>query len=84
MEPSVGLDGAENLAPTSIRSQYRPARSELLFRLSYPGPHKVQRKRSNTEDSSDLLIIMQGRTRLSDDARTKNLKLSRKVEEAYG
>ena len=29
--------GAENLAPTGIRSPERPARSELLYRLSYPG-----------------------------------------------
>ena len=29
---------AENLAPTRIRSQDRPARSESLYRLSYPGP----------------------------------------------
>ena len=31
--------GAENLAPTGIRSPDRPARSESLYRLSYPGPH---------------------------------------------
>jgi len=30
--------GAENLAPTGIRSPDRRARSELLQRLSYPGP----------------------------------------------
>ena len=30
--------GAENLAPTWIRSPGRPARSESLYRLSYPGP----------------------------------------------
>jgi hypothetical protein len=30
--------GAENLAPTGIRSPNRPARSESLYRLSYPGP----------------------------------------------
>ena len=29
----------ENLAPTGIRSPDRPARSESLYRLSYPGPH---------------------------------------------
>jgi hypothetical protein len=31
--------GAENLAPTGIRSPDRPARSESLYRLSYSGPH---------------------------------------------
>ena len=30
--------GAENLAPTGIRSPNRPARNESLYRLSYPGP----------------------------------------------
>jgi hypothetical protein len=30
--------GEENLAPTGIRSPDRPARSESLYRLSYPGP----------------------------------------------
>jgi len=30
--------GAENLAPTGIRSSDRPARSQSLYRLSYPGP----------------------------------------------
>ena len=30
--------GAKNLAPTGCRSPDRPARSELLYRLSYPGP----------------------------------------------
>jgi hypothetical protein len=30
--------GAENLAPTGIRSPDRPARSQSLYHLSYPGP----------------------------------------------
>ena len=36
----VGLGaGVENLAPTGIRSPDHPARSDSLYRLSYPGPH---------------------------------------------
>ena len=36
----VGPTGLqENLATTSIRSPDRPARSQSLYRLSYPGPH---------------------------------------------
>ena len=36
--------GAENLALTGIRSPDRPARSESLYRLSYPGrPRKFIR-----------------------------------------
>ena len=33
--------GAENLAPTGIRSPDRPARSELKYRLSYPGQLRI-------------------------------------------
>ena len=36
--PRTVWTGAENLAPTGIRSPDRPARSESLYRLSYPGP----------------------------------------------
>ena len=38
MGPRAGLDSAENLGPTGIRSPEHPARSESLYRLSYPGP----------------------------------------------
>jgi len=38
--PRAGLAGAENLATTGIRSPDRPARSESLHQLRYPGPHK--------------------------------------------
>ena len=34
--PGLFWTGAENLAPTRIRSLYRPARNELLYRLSCP------------------------------------------------
>jgi len=37
MTPRPVGTGAENLAPTGIRSTDRPARSESLYRLSYPG-----------------------------------------------
>jgi hypothetical protein len=33
--------GAESFVPTGIRSRDRPARSESLYRLSYPVPRKV-------------------------------------------
>ena len=36
--PGPVWTGAENLAATGIRSADRPARSQLLYRLSYPGP----------------------------------------------
>ena len=34
--PGPVWTGAENLAPTGIRSPDRPARSQSLYRLSYP------------------------------------------------
>ena len=36
--PGPVWTGAENLAPTRIRSPDRPASSVSLYRLSYPGP----------------------------------------------
>ena len=36
--PEPVWTGAENLAFTGIRSPVHPARSESLYRLSYPGP----------------------------------------------
>ena len=35
--PGPVWTGTEDLAPTGIRSPYRPARSDSLHRLSYPG-----------------------------------------------
>jgi hypothetical protein len=35
--------GAESLAPTGIRSPDRPARSQSLYRLSYPAHRNRQR-----------------------------------------
>jgi hypothetical protein len=38
--PRVGLDECgKSRLPTGIRSLDRPARSESLYRLRYPGPH---------------------------------------------
>jgi hypothetical protein len=39
--PRTGLTGSgKSCPPNGIRSPDRPARSELLYRLSYPGPHQ--------------------------------------------
>jgi hypothetical protein len=37
--PGLVWTGADNIAPNGIRSLYRAARSESLYRLSYPGPY---------------------------------------------
>ena len=36
--PGLVWTGADNLAPTGIQSPDRPTSSQLLYRLSYPGP----------------------------------------------
>jgi hypothetical protein len=47
--PGPVWTAAENLAPTRIRSPDRPARSESLYRLSYPGPQTdLQVRKSNS------------------------------------
>ena len=51
----AGLDGCEHFAPTGIRSPDRPARSELLYRLRYPGPPSGESNKQNW-DSSDCLF----------------------------
>ena len=45
--------GAENLTPTGIRSPDRPARSELLYRLHYPGPrlHSTLNEKAELEQT---------------------------------
>ena len=42
--PGLVWTGAENLAPTGIRSPDRPAHSQSLYRLRYLAPHKIQGK----------------------------------------
>ena len=39
--PRAGVDGCGKSRPIGIRSQDSPARSESLYRLIYPGPHKM-------------------------------------------
>ena len=40
--PGPVWKGAESLAPTGIRFPDRPARSESLYRQSYPGPYAIE------------------------------------------
>ena len=40
--PGPVWTGAENLAPTGITSQDRPARSQSLYRLGYPAHSNVE------------------------------------------
>jgi hypothetical protein len=45
---------AENLAPTGFQSLARPARSESLYRLSYPGSRKYL-TREKSEDPRESM-----------------------------
>ena len=47
---------AENLAPTGIRSPDRPARSQSLYRLSYPAPNVCSRLLKSFERIYCLLL----------------------------
>ena len=47
MGPGPFWTGAEYLAPTVIRSPDRPAHSESLHRLSYPGPRSLLSRDTN-------------------------------------
>ena len=47
--PGLVWTGAENLAPTRIRSPDCSARSESLYRLSYPDPRYYDVRTQNTE-----------------------------------
>ena len=46
--PGPVWTGVENLAPTGIRSPERPARSQSLYRLRYPGPSAAVKGSFNT------------------------------------
>jgi hypothetical protein len=48
---------AENLAPTGIRSPDRPARSESLYRLRYPGPQRPPLPRQNLQMNSKSTAV---------------------------
>jgi hypothetical protein len=41
-DSGTALMGPENLAPTEFRSPDRPARTESLYRLSYPGTSHIK------------------------------------------
>jgi hypothetical protein len=42
LAPGPVWTGAENLAPTTIQSPYHPARSQSLYRLSYPAHYNLK------------------------------------------
>ena len=43
MGPRAGLEGCGKFRPTGFRSPHIPARSELPYRLSYPGSSQYSR-----------------------------------------
>ena len=71
--PRSGLDGTENFVGTGIRSPDRPARSELPYRLSYPGrfTYNIDRLKSRIKiptkvtKYSSLYLFCKTRTKLT-------------------
>jgi hypothetical protein len=53
-DPGLVWTCAENLAPTRIRSQDRPARSVSPYRLSYRGLHFCKTQQDNAGHMQDL------------------------------
>jgi hypothetical protein len=55
--PGLVWTGAENLAPNGIRSPDRPARSESLYRLRYPG-HSIHNSHTLNDSFGGLVVSM--------------------------
>ena len=77
--PGPVWTGAENLAPTGIRSPDRPARSESLYRLSYPGPFKRNQTNTNTyhDHMSNITTGKERERGLMSPKATRNTTLNR-------
>jgi hypothetical protein len=56
--PGAGLDRCGKSCPTGIRSPDLPARSESLYRLSYPGSHLNYIIQAVFFDGGVMLIIV--------------------------
>jgi hypothetical protein len=56
--PGPFWKGAENLNPTEIRSPDRPARSELLYRVCYPGYYPIMLNDDDNDDDDDYMCIV--------------------------
>ena len=54
--PRAGQDGLEILSPTGIRSPDLPFRSQLLCRLSYPGPQYSSMVSFNIYGTNNMLM----------------------------
>jgi len=73
--PGPAWAGVKNLAPTGIRSPDRPARSQSLDRLSYPGPHHSQYRTalqvSNMYSHQNICFIFLYQCLLSEDEKSQ-------------
>ena len=54
---------------TGIRSSERPARSESLYRLSYPGPQTQRKQKGDTQFKEAGLRVWKGEKREDTDQR---------------
>jgi len=55
--PGPVWTGAKNLATIGIRSPDRPAHSESLYRLSYPGPRRDSNVEFDENPSSGISVV---------------------------
>jgi hypothetical protein len=77
--PGLVLIGAENLAPTGIRSLDLPVRSESLNRLRYPGPLLPLNPTVNYENFTGchfLCRLLTGYSKLNDSCNNDLLPIS--------
>ena len=65
--------GAENLAPPGIRSPDRPARSQSLYRLSYPA-HKFSNKFEQNTENANIFSVT------SNNAREVHYNIFQRIE----
>jgi hypothetical protein len=82
--PGPVSTGAENLAPTGIRSPDRPARSQSLHQLSYPDhpSHKHTASISNAEDGG-INLYQSTRCHNPDDTVQSHRRRSHKLQEKF-
>jgi len=60
LAPGPVWTGAENLAPTGIRSPDRPARSQSLYRVRYPAHYKWVLEIDSTRSQSRHYMVVSG------------------------
>ena len=81
MGPRAGLDTCgKSRPPTGIRSPDRPARSQSLYRLSYPGPQVI------TKHNINIFVLNEprtGRSGIRTPAETRDFSVVKNVPKVF-